>query len=76
MAIQLQTNNVNLDSKTNLPKQGGFQIRTEDIEGLPTIKRNTNFYDSINFTNIYYYFTDFNQIGYSVPNIILTSKMA
>ena len=53
MAIQLQTNNVNLDSKTNLPKQGGFQIRTEDIEGLPTIKRNTNFYDSINFTNIY-----------------------
>lgn len=53
MAIQLQTNDVDLDSKTNLPKQQGFQIRTEDIEGLPTLKRNTNPYDSINFTNIY-----------------------
>jgi len=53
MAIQLQTNDVDLDSKTNLPKQQGFQIRTEDIEGLPTIKRNTDPYDSINFTNIY-----------------------
>jgi hypothetical protein len=53
MAIQLQTPNVDLDSKTNLPKQKGFQIRTEDIEGLPSIKRNTNPYDSINFTNIY-----------------------
>ena len=53
MAIQLQTNDVDLDSKTNLPKQQGFQIRTEDIEGLPTIKRNIDPYDSINFTNIY-----------------------
>jgi len=53
MAIQLQTNDVDLDSKTNLPKQKGFQIRTEDIEGLPIIKRNIDPYDSINFTNIY-----------------------